>query len=179
MPGVLLLYATVEGQTARIAERLANRLRGRGIDVDLLDVDVRPADLDIASYAGVLVGASIHYGDYPRSLRKLTRASLPALQSRPAAFFSVCLSAGGPGARPATAQAYLEKFQRRTGWRPRLATSFAGALQYSRYGPIKRAVMRMIVGMAGGDTDMSRDYEYTDWAAVDRFADEFSGVLGK
>ena len=25
----------------------------------------------------------------------------------------------------------------------------------------------------GGDTDTSRDYEYTEWAAVDRFAVEF------
>ena len=31
-------------------------------------------------------------------------------------------------------------------------------------------MMRLIVGAAGGDTDTSRDYEYTDWQAVDRFA---------
>jgi menaquinone-dependent protoporphyrinogen oxidase len=37
--------------------------------------------------------------------------------------------------------------------------------------------MRMIVGIAGGDTDMTQDYEYTDWNAVDRFADEFAQRL--
>jgi len=34
-------------------------------------------------------------------------------------------------------------------------------------------MMRIIVRMAGGDTDASRDHEYTDWAAVERFAAEF------
>ena len=30
--------------------------------------------------------------------------------------------------------------------------------------------MRMIVRREGGPTDASRDYEYTDWDAVDAFA---------
>jgi menaquinone-dependent protoporphyrinogen oxidase len=30
--------------------------------------------------------------------------------------------------------------------------------------------MRRIAAKEGGDTDTSRDYEYTDWPAVDRFA---------
>jgi menaquinone-dependent protoporphyrinogen oxidase len=34
--------------------------------------------------------------------------------------------------------------------------------------------MRRISRKEGGDTDTSRDYEYTDWAAVDRFAAEFA-----
>jgi menaquinone-dependent protoporphyrinogen oxidase len=34
--------------------------------------------------------------------------------------------------------------------------------------------MRLIVGYAGGDTDTTRDYEYTDWDAVERFAAVFA-----
>jgi menaquinone-dependent protoporphyrinogen oxidase len=37
--------------------------------------------------------------------------------------------------------------------------------------------MRFIVRMARGDTDTSRDYEYTDWSAVERFASEFAARL--
>ncbi len=33
--------------------------------------------------------------------------------------------------------------------------------------------MRRIVASAGGDTDVSRDYCYTDWADVRGFAEEF------
>lgn len=37
--------------------------------------------------------------------------------------------------------------------------------------------MRMIVGIAGGETDTTRDYEYTDWDAVERFVDAFAQRL--
>ena len=53
-----------------------------------------------------------------------------------------------------------------------LTARVAGALVYSRYGWFKARMLRRIVAKNGGDTDMSRDYEYTDWAAIDRFADD-------
>lgn len=49
----------------------------------------------------------------------------------------------------------------------------AGALKYTQYNPLVRFIMRRIAATAGGDLDTSRDYEYTDWAAVDRFVIEF------
>jgi menaquinone-dependent protoporphyrinogen oxidase len=47
---------------------------------------------------------------------------------------------------------------------------FAGALSYSQYKPLKRLVVRALAAVAGHDTDTSRDYEYTDWQAVERFS---------
>jgi len=38
--------------------------------------------------------------------------------------------------------------------------------------------MRLISRLAGGDTDISRDYEYTDWKALTHFARRFSASLG-
>ena len=46
----------------------------------------------------------------------------------------------------------------------------AGALAYSRYPLPLKWLMRRIARKAGEDTDTSRDYEYTDWAQVDRYA---------
>ncbi len=174
MSRILILYATTEGHTARIAERIAQRLRQIGHTVETQRADAVPAGLDPAAYDGVILGASIHYGRHPRYLRALVRRHRAALASRPSAFFSVSLSAGGPGAKPKAAQRYLETFLHQAGWRPPQTTTFAGALQYSRYGMFKRMLMRMIVGMAGGDTDLTRDSEYTDWDAVERFADAFA-----
>lgn len=174
MSRILILYATREGQTARIAARIAQVLRDSGHEVESCRVDGASGRPDIAAYAAVVVGASIHYGAHPHALRNLLRHHKPALAVRPTAFFSVSLSGGGPGAKPAAAQRYLETFLRQTNWRPALTASFAGALQYSKYGMFKRRLMRMIVGFAGGDTDMARDYEYTDWDAVDRFAASFA-----
>jgi len=53
----------------------------------------------------------------------------------------------------------------------------AGALQYSKYSIIVRFIMKRIARQAGAATDTSKDYEYTDWAALTRFIDEFAGEL--
>jgi menaquinone-dependent protoporphyrinogen oxidase len=177
MSRILLLYATIEGQTALIAERIAHTLRQKAHSVDLLPAGTDPARLDPAAYDGVMVGASIHYGHHPAYLRTLIRRHGSALVARPSAFFSVSLSAGGPRPKPKVAQRYLDKFMRQTGWQPQLTASFAGAVKYSLYGPIKRRVMIVFVGLGGGNTDTSQDYEYTDWDAVERFADTFAQRL--
>jgi menaquinone-dependent protoporphyrinogen oxidase len=174
MSRVLVVYCTVEGHTARIAGRIARALGERGHTVQSLRAEATGTDLDPAAFDAVIIGASIHYGRHPGYLRALVRRHREALASRPSAFFSVSLSAGGPGAKPAAAQRYLERFLRQTGWRPHLSANFAGALCYSRYGAFKRLLMIAFVGLAGGNTDTSRDYEYTDWEAVDRFSDAFA-----
>ncbi len=177
MSRILLLYATTEGQTGLIAERMAHTLREKGHSVDMLPADTDPARLDPAAYDGVMIGASIHYGHHPAFLRTLVRRYRSALAGRPSGFFSVSLSAGGPRPNPAAAQRYMDKFLRKTGWQPQMTASFAGAVKYSVYGPIKRRVMIVFVGLGGGETDTSRDYEYTDWDAVERFAGEFAQRL--
>ena len=177
MSTILILYATTEGQTARIAERVAQTLRNEGHEVESYPADQGWARLGSQKYDGAIVGASIHYGRHPDYVRSLVRDNLHALQARPNAFFSVSLSAGGPGAKPYAARRYLEAFLRQTGWQPPQTATFAGAIQYSKYGAFKRLLMVLFVGLAGGDTDTSRDYEYTDWEAVDRFAETFARQL--
>jgi menaquinone-dependent protoporphyrinogen oxidase len=177
MSRILLLYASVEGQTELIAGRIARTLREKAHSVDMLPADTDAAQLDPAAYDGVMIGASIHYGHHPAYLHKLIGRHRSALAARPCAFFSVSLSAGGPRPKPAAAQRYLDKFLRKTAWQPEMTVSFAGAVRYRLYGPIKRRVMIVFVGLGGGETDTSRDYEYTDWAAVERFAGEFARRL--
>lgn len=174
MSRILLLYATTEGQTARIAERIARTLTQKGHGVHLSPADTA---VDPATYDAVMIGASIHYGHHPAYLHALVRRHRDALSARPCAFFSVSLSAGGPRPKLAAAQRYLDKFLRKTGWQPQLTASFAGALKYSLYGPIKRRVMIVFVGLGGGNTDTTQDYEYTDWDAVERFADAYAERL--
>lgn len=175
MEPILVLFASIDGHTARVAERIGERLSAAGHRVVLRTADEAPARIDDCE--AVVVGAAIRYGHHSRRLERWARAQRLALAGKPNAFFSVCLSAGGPGARPQTAKGYVDAFRKRTGWDPRATASFAGALLYRKYNPVIRLLMRLIVGMAGGDTDTSRDYEYTDWQAVDRFAAEFSAQL--
>ena len=163
LSAVLVLYSSIEGHTERIAQRIAEVLRSRGHAVDLAPAG---GEIDLSRYAGVIVGASVHYGHHPAKLGKWLKDA--GLESQASGFFSVSLGAK---------EHYATKFLRRAGWRPQLTAVFRGALKYSKYGPIKRRVVQAFAAVGGHDTDTSRDYDYTDWKAVDSFATAFSAML--
>ena len=97
------------------------------------------------------------------------------LNDMPTAFLSVCLAVLEQNAKTRREVAnILERFFARTGWRPPIAKPIAGAVRYTRYGWLKRLMMKRIVGKAGGGTDTTRDYEYTDWNDLRAFAGEFA-----
>jgi len=177
MPRMLVLYASVDGQTGRVARRIGAVLARAGHSVTQMQIAAPQLARAIEEHDAVIVGGGIRYGRHSRRLEAAIREHLGAIAARPNAFFSVSLSAGGPGARPDVATGHVHEFLERTGWQPRRVAIFAGALLYTRYNPFIRFMMRLIVGKAGGDTDSSRDYEYTDWQAVERFAAEFAAQL--
>jgi menaquinone-dependent protoporphyrinogen oxidase len=95
----------------------------------------------------------------------------PALGGRALGLFQVSLTSASADADHAErARALLAGLVDRFGLRPDVVATFAGALRYSRYGWLKRRLMRSIARREGGDTDTSHDHVYTDWDAVDRFA---------
>lgn len=174
MASILVVYATREGQTRKIAERITTVLRGSGHQVELLDAERLPPKVEIERHQAVFIGSPVRASGYLRPVVRFVQEHRPALQRVPAAFFSVglaVLSKTSDG-RAQTLE-IVEKFVRQTGWRPRRVELLAGALPYSKYNFLVRFVMRRISGKEGGDTDTSRDYEYTEWTAVDRFAVEF------
>ena len=174
----LVIYASIDGQTRRVAERVVLMASRAGHDAQAVSADEGGLDLLISASDVVVIGGGIRYGHYARALENAVRANRDSIAARPNAFFSVCLSAGGhAGARPATAWGYVDEFISRTGWQPGRIASFAGALQYSKYNPFIRFMMRLILGVAGGETDASHDYEYTDWAAVERFGAEMAAKI--
>ena len=64
-----------------------------------------------------------------------------------------------------------------TGWHPCRTHAVAGALVYSKYNFVMRYIMRRIARRAGGDTDTSKDYVYTDWKRLDEFVDELTSSV--
>ena len=171
MTRILVFYGSTEGQTAKIAEVLAAQMRARGTEVDLVDAAAHcPAPDD---YAAIVVAASVHAGGYQRKVGRWVRTHAAALHNRPTAFVSVCL---GVLEHDPTVdrelKAIIDRFLAATGWQPDVMKIVAGALPYTKYNWFTRLVMKRIVRKAGGDVDTSRDYEYTDWDEVRRFAGE-------
>jgi hypothetical protein len=101
-----------------------------------------------------------------------------ALATVSSAFFSVCLTAADDTdeSREAT-HAYIDALVEKTGWTPASTATFAGALQYREYDFVTRLMMRLLMRHMHHETDASRDYDYTDWDAVDRWARELVPAL--
>ncbi len=190
MKTLAILYTTREGHTRRIAEHVGATLRTREFMVDVLDVGRGlPPDFDLTRYAGVVVAASVHVGKHERAMVKFVRAHRGELERIPSAFLSVSLSEAGAQDASATAERreraaadvdlMMGGFLRETGWSPTHVHPVAGALLYRQYGTIVRLAMRLIAKRAGATTDTSRDHEYTDWQALDRFADELAADVDR
>jgi menaquinone-dependent protoporphyrinogen oxidase len=171
MTKILIAYATTEGQTAQIADRLADVIRKRGVEAEALDLK-RSKDVSLDGYDAVIVGGSIHMGKHQEHVTDFVRKNRAVLERRPSAFFSVSLAAHGD---MANAEAYVENFEQQTGWHPTKVGLFSGALLYRKYGLLKRYMMKRIVRdkPGGVSTDTSRDHVYTDWDQVKRFAEDF------
>ena len=172
MSRILIAYGTTEGQTAKIANALARTLRAQGDSVDVVDAaDGRNPD----DYGAVIVAASVHGGRYQKSVRRWVQGHAFQLRGKPSAFVSVSLGIlqKDPKVQGEVA-AIVDRFLLATNWMPTMRTSVAGALVYTQYGCVKRWVMRRIARRAGGDTDTTRDFEYTDWQQVEAFAQDFS-----
>jgi menaquinone-dependent protoporphyrinogen oxidase len=166
---VLMVVHSGEGQTRRIADYIADGLRERGAEVNIVDADVAP---EPRGFDAVIVGDSIHFGRHSRSLRRYLVENAVALAQAPLALFQVSLtSATHDDEHDALARKLVADLVDETGVRPDEVAMFAGRLAYTRYGWIKRRVMRSIAKHEGQATDMSADQEYTDWAAVDAFVD--------
>jgi menaquinone-dependent protoporphyrinogen oxidase len=175
MSRILIVYGTTDGHTAKIATRLGERLRAEGCDVTVAHAGRVSTDAWPERYDGIVVAASIHIGSYQRPVRRWVQAHAEQLSRMPSAFLSVCL--GILERRPEAHQEIQDiilRFLHRTGWRPTVVKPVAGAVRYTRYGWFKKRMMRRMVAKASGDTDTTRDYEYTDWDDLDAFAREFA-----
>ena len=175
MSRILIAYGTTEGQSRKIAEHMAIAIRATGWEVDLLDVSKSGATAVQRVYSGVILGGSVHAGRHLAALVRFVERHAEWLETIPVGFFSVSLTAvKGDEVSRREARRMLNDFLDETGLEPSRTCLLAGALRYSRYGLLKRWMMRRIASREGGGTDTSRDYEYTDWDAAGRFASEFT-----
>lgn len=175
---ILIFYATLEGQTAKIADRIADILQSKGHEVTNQPIQHLPANLNIQDYDAAILGGSIHIGKYPKELKKFVRQHTSWLNNIPSAFFTVCMAINSQQEESRQeALVYSENFTKETDWHPTLMATFAGAVKYTQYNFITRFIMKQISRKEGGSTDTSHDHEYTNWEAVERFSEQFGKKL--
>jgi len=175
---ILLLYASLEGQTAKIANYIGQLLSKNDYLVKTLPANRIPTDFKLDDYDAVIIGAPIHMGNYPRYLKKFVVKHVEQLNNMPCAFFTVCMAINSQQEQSRqVATTYKNKFMQQTHWHPNLTATFAGAVKYTQYNLITRYIMKKIAQKEGGSTDTSIDHEYTDWGTVANFTTQFNAKL--
>lgn len=176
---ILIAYSTIEGQTGKIAGRMAETVERAGHQVVLADLR-EPGFAIPARFDAVILAAPIHLQRYPGPFVSFVQNWKSALMEKPCALVTVSLAihSDDPGER-AEAEAYPEILALETGWAPKNRHHAAGALKYVEYDFFKRWIMRRIAAKEGGPVDTSRDHEFTDWSALDEFVMGFLSEAGR
>ncbi|ELR64161.1 Protoporphyrinogen IX oxidase, oxygen-independent, HemG [Photobacterium marinum] len=171
MEKVLLLHSSTDGQTVKILHYIEEQL-GTDCQCELKDLNTLP-EIDFADYQRVLIGASIRYGHLNKKLYEFIRLHRPALEKHKVGFFCVNLTARKEGKNTPETSAYMKTFLKKSPWQPKLQAVFAGALRYPKYRWFDRVMIQFIMRITGGETDPTKEVEYTDWDKVSLFARQF------
>jgi len=166
----LFLYSTQDGQTIKIFKHIQEEMGE--FDCELVNLH-ETETVDFSLYERVVIGASIRYGHLNKKLYKFIESNLTALNNNQVAFFLVNLTARkeDQGKDTPEGSAYMKTFLKKSPWQPALLGVFAGALRYPKYKFFDRIMIQLIMKITGGETDASKEVEYTNWKKVSLFAE--------
>ena len=174
MEKVLLLHSSCEGQTIKILNYIEQNL-GEEYQCDYADIHLKPT-IDFSGYDRVLIGASVRYGHLNKKLYQFIDSNRENLEQTKVAFFCVNLTARKEGKDTPATSAYVKKFLLKSPWHPKMMAVFAGALRYPRYNFFDRTMIKLIMKLTGGETDTTKEVEYTDWQKVSNFSQQFRAL---
>jgi len=165
---ILIVYSTTDGHTLKICQRLKEVIGKQSHAVQVVAMSEQP-DVDLAPFDKVVIGASIRYGKHQPRVHEFIRRNQQLLESKPSAFFSVNVVARKPEKNRPDTNPYMQKFLKQISWQPKTMAVFAGKIDYPKYKFLDRHMIRLIMWITKGPTDLNGTYEFTDWAKVDAF----------
>lgn len=178
---IAIYFSTHYGQTRTIAYYMKEKLSkvpGVKIVTEVYEINKKSPIENLAKDVDyIFIGSPVYRGNFLKYFVKWVRDHKSALTAKKTAFFSVSLNAidKRPECRIED-EKLIRKFINLTGWTPDYVASLGGALNYVSYNWFIRIIMKKISSAAGGPTDTTKNFELTDWAAVDSF---LNTVLGQ
>jgi menaquinone-dependent protoporphyrinogen oxidase len=160
---ILVAYASKHGSTQGIAERIAERLRQMGKEVEARPVD---AVEDPRSYEAFVIGSAVYYGSWLKEATEWVDRNQAVLAQRPVWLFS----SGPLGTEIKDAEQQpkeLAEFQQAI--RPRDQRIFFGVLDYSRLSFAERMMAKAVRAPEG---------DFRDWEAIEAWAASIARDLG-
>tara|TARA_B100000524_G_C23551921_1_gene335138 strand:+ start:259 stop:780 length:522 start_codon:yes stop_codon:yes gene_type:complete len=170
MESTLIIYSSTDGQTKNICSRIGEFLSN---DIPAKIISLSDATKnDIEKYDRVIIGASIRYGKHRKELFEFIETNLDEITKKENAFFSVNVVARKSEKNTPETNPYMQKFLLKTSWVPQRLAVFAGKIDYPKYNFFDKQMIRFIMWVTKGPTNIKNTYEFTDWNKVDSFAKE-------
>ena len=167
---ILIVYSSTDGHTINICKHIYKNLE-TAHDPELKDLKkIQQCDLENAEI--IIIGASIRYGDHSKELYNFVRNHKKIIESKENAFFSVNAVARKPEKNQPETNPYIKKFLKRTSWNPNKMAVFAGKIDYPKYNLFDKHMIRLIMWITKGPTNLTKTYEFTDWSKVDEFIEK-------
>ncbi len=174
---ILIVYATTEGQTRKVARHVFHHLAGAGHAVELIAAE-EARGLDPAGFDAAVVAGSVHGGRYQKELVAWAKGVAPELARVPTLFLSVSLTAAGKDQQEWEGlSGCVARFAEETGWTPARVEHVAGAFRFSEYDFFKSWAMRWIAAQRDETVTAGENREYTDWAALETLLEDWTRGL--
>ncbi len=169
---LVVLFGTVEGQTRKIVNAVAEQARTMGHGVTMIDTSDKRAEVNLSGADCVILAAPVHERRHPAAFEATLTAVRTALTSRPSLMLSVSLKAAFADGHE-EGQDYLTEMKMRTGFEPTQEALIAGAVRPGGYDYYQSQVVRH-VAMAGHEVDLEEGVrEFTDWTSLARVVAAF------
>ena len=167
MTNGLIIYSSTDGHTKFIAEYIHNNLKDK-INYKLISIQ-EANNLKLNYFDKIIIGASIRYGKHQKALYQFINYNINDLNRTKSSFFSVNVVARKINKNSVNTNPYLIKFLKKSNWKPNNMAVFAGKIDYQKYNFIDKHIIRFIMWLSNGPTDVSKSYEFTNWKDIDKF----------
>jgi menaquinone-dependent protoporphyrinogen oxidase len=148
MVTTLIVYASNHGFVRTCVDRLAARLNGRVMSVDLK----KDSNPDPGNYDHVIVGGSIHAGHLQKSVRRYVEGRASLLKSKKLGIFLCCMEEGDK-AEKEFKDSYPEDLVAHAA-----ATGiFGGEFDFAKMNFLEKAMVRKAAGVTASVTKMREE----------------------
>ena len=166
----LIIYSSTDGHTKTICLEILNSLKSKDL-VEIISLE-KVETFDLNKYEKIIIGASIRYGRHNKKVTDFIIKNKNILDLKKTAFFSVNVVARKEEKSTPERNPYVLNFLKKTNWKPNKLSVFAGKVDYPNYNFINKIVIRFIMMITKGPTDINNSYEFTNWENVRKFAKE-------
>jgi len=171
---ILVTYDTSDGQTEKVAHHVARQIERRGQAARLVNLDSPDDKSEIGDFDASFIIGAVHGGQHSQRLTEFVRSSKQSIERTSNAFLSVSLSAASHETTDKLdAEAFMQEFERETGWTPQYSMQVAGALHERQFGWFQRTIVRVLLKQRNIVPEPSGETELTNWPALDDFVRMF------